>query len=173
MEAIITATKSPDYPAEVVCCISDNADAGGLETAKANGILAKAFPRSDYSSKAEHETAITEAIAEQEIDLVCLAGYMRLLSASFVKKFDGRLINIHPSLLPKHKGLDTHQRAIDAGDKVHGCTVHYVNAAMDGGETIAQAQVDVLDGDTADTLAARVLVEEHKLYPQVIADLCG
>ena len=110
---------------------------------------------------------------EASIDLICLAGFMRLLSAKFTDRFAGKLINIHPSLLPKHKGLDTHQRALDAGDKIHGCTVHYVNAEMDGGEIIAQRQVKVMPDDTAESLAARVLKEEHKLYPEVIRQICS
>ena len=172
MTAILAATQSPDFPAEIALVISDNADAGGLETAHEHGIKAIAVERSDFNSKQEHETAIIQAIEAQQIDLLCLAGYMRLLSADFVKRFEGKLINIHPSLLPKFKGLDTHARAIEAGEPQHGCTVHHVNAEMDGGEIIAQASVPVLEADTPEILAARVLAEEHKLYPQVIAELC-
>ena len=171
MEAILNATKQANYPAEICIVISDNLDSTGLTTASNAGIEAKGFARDHYQSRAEHEAAISDAIHAAKADIICLAGYMRILSADFTKAHEGRLINIHPSLLPKYKGLDTHQRALDAGDTEHGCTVHYVNSEMDGGKVIAQAKVPVLDGDTADSLAARVLVEEHKLYPKVIHDL--
>jgi formyltetrahydrofolate-dependent phosphoribosylglycinamide formyltransferase len=173
MEAILTATQDPNFPAEIAMVLSDNEDAKGLETALAHDIPAYAFPRSEFDNKGDHETAIVEAIEAEEIDLICLAGYMRLLSEHFTSSFENRLINIHPSLLPKYKGLNTHQRALDAGDKEHGCTVHYVNGEMDGGKIIAQSSIKILPADTADTLAARVLVEEHKLYPKVIEDLCS
>ncbi len=172
MEAIWRATQDDSYPAEIAIVISDNEDAAGLETAVDADIAAFAFERKDYASKADHEAAIIETIDENNIDLICLAGYMRLLSGDFTQRYANTLINIHPSLLPKHKGLDTHERAIKAGDKIHGCTVHYVSEEMDGGEIIAQAEVPVLNDDTPDTLAARVLVEEHKLYPSTIAKLC-
>lgn len=171
MEAILKSTKDSKYPAEICLVLSDNADAKGLETAKNAGIEARTFERSDFETRQAHESAIIEVINNSNADIICLAGYMRILSADFTKTYEGRLINIHPSLLPKYKGLDTHQRAIDAGDKEHGCTVHYVNSEMDGGKIIAQAKVPVLEGDTADTLSARVLIEEHKLYSKVIADL--
>ena len=172
MEAILQATRSPDYPAEISLVISDKEAALGLETALAEDIDAFAFERTDFESKAAHEAAIIEVIDNAEIDLICLAGYMRLLSAGFTNRYSGKLINIHPSLLPKYKGLDTHKRAIEAGESVHGCTIHYVSEEMDGGEIIAQTEVTVLPGDTPETLAARVLVEEHKLYPSIVAKLC-
>ncbi len=171
MEAILAATQNPDFPAEICLVISDNASAAGLQTARSANIEALAFERNDYISRADHEKAIMQAIDDAEAELICLAGFMRILSAEFTDNYQGRLINIHPSLLPKYKGLDTHQRALDAGDNEHGCTVHYVNSEMDGGEIIAQAQVPVYENDTADTLSARVLIEEHKLYSKVIADL--
>ena len=172
MEAILQATRSPDYPAEISLVISDKEAALGLETALAEDIDAFAFERTDFESKAAHEAAIIEVIDNAEIDLICLAGYMRLLSADFTNRYSGKLINIHPSLLPKYKGLDTHKRAIEAGESVHGCTIHYVSEEMDGGEIIAQTEVAVLPEDTPETLAARVLVEEHKLYPSIVAKLC-
>ena len=171
MEAILASSRLKEFPAKIALVISDNADAKGLETAIKSGIEARSFERSKFNDKASHEAAIMQAIDASGADLICLAGYMRILSADFTKAYEGRLINIHPSLLPKFKGLDTHQRAIDAGETEHGCTVHYVNPEMDGGEIIAQAKVPVLADDTADTLAARVLVEEHRLYSKVIADL--
>ena len=173
MEAILAATKSVSYPAEICVVISDNKDAAGLDTARAANIEAHAIERSDYASRADHEAAIKKTINMAEADIICLAGFMRILSPDFTKTYQGRLINIHPSLLPKYKGLDTHQRAIDDGEKEHGCTVHFVNSEMDGGEIIAQAKVPVFSEDTADTLSARVLVEEHKLYSKVIADLAN
>ncbi len=171
MEAILNSTRQADYPAEICLVISDNKDAAGLDTARNANIKASAFQRCDYETRLEHEAAIMNAINSACADIVCLAGYMRILSADFTKTYEGKLINIHPSLLPKYKGLETHQRAIDAGNKEHGCTVHFVNSEMDGGEIIAQAKVPILKTDTADTLSARVLVEEHKLYSKVIADL--
>lgn len=173
MAAILDATRDPAYPAEIALVISDHENAGGLETALEADIPAFGFERQDYPTKDAHEKAIIQALLDHDIDLICLAGYMRLLSAEFTSRFPGRLINIHPSLLPLYKGLDTHARALAAGDREHGCTVHYVNAEMDGGEIIAQARVQVHEGDTAETLAARVLVEEHKLYPQVVRKLCS
>ncbi len=171
MAAILEASKANEYPAEIVLVLSDHPDAAGLLTARENGIPAIAIPRKDFDSKAEHEVAIRDTIDKADTDLICLAGFMRILSAEFVQTYEGRLINIHPSLLPKYKGLDTHARAIAAGDTEHGCTVHFVNAEMDGGEIIEQARVSISPDDTPDTLADKVLVEEHKLYPKVVADL--
>jgi phosphoribosylglycinamide formyltransferase-1 len=171
MEALIRATKDADYPAEIVGVLSDNRDAKGLETAAAEGIPARAVPRKDYASKHEHEAAIQAALEEFGAEIVCLAGFMRLLSGAFLAPWDGRIINIHPSLLPKHKGLDTHARAIQAGDTVHGCSVHHVTAGMDEGPVICQAQVPVLPNDTPETLAAKVLKEEHRIYPLALAKL--
>ena len=173
MESVLKATKEEGFPASIVLIVSDNPEAQGLETAKTAGIEAIAIQRSDFDSKSDFENAIAEKIEAEEIDLICLAGFMRLLSADFTDRFEGKLINIHPSLLPKHKGQDTHRRAIEAGDTVHGCSIHYVNSEMDGGEIIAQRQVEILPSDTPDSLAARVLVEEHKLYPEVIRSLCS
>lgn len=171
MEAILKSTKTSDYPAEICLVLSDNSNATGLETARSAGIETLGFERKHYANKSDHEAAIIDAIDASKADIICLAGYMRILSADFTKAYEGRLINIHPSLLPKYKGLNTHQRALDAGDKEHGCSVHFVNSEMDGGEIIAQAKVPVLKNDTSDKLAARVLIEEHKLYSNVIAEL--
>ncbi|MGI9350364.1 MAG: phosphoribosylglycinamide formyltransferase [Rhizobiaceae bacterium] len=173
MEALLDATREEGYPAELVLVISDNPEAAGLQTALNSDINTYAFTRSDYGSRDEHEAAISEVIDNHTVDLVCLAGYMRILSPELSTRYSGRLINIHPSLLPKFKGLDTHTRAIEAGESEHGCTVHYVNEEMDGGEIIAQSAIAVLPGDTPETLAARVLVEEHKLYPRIVKELCN
>lgn len=173
MEAILQSTRDASYPASIALALSDNPEAQGLTTAKMAGISSVAIPRAQYSSKHEHEQAVMEEIDAHQIDLICLAGYMRILSSDFTDRYSGRMINIHPSLLPKFKGLNTHQRALDAGEAEHGCTIHYVNAEMDGGQIISQARVTVLPNDTADTLGARVLAEEHKLYPEVIRQLCS
>ncbi|WP_152045594.1 phosphoribosylglycinamide formyltransferase [Aureimonas psammosilenae] len=169
MAALVEAARNPAFPGDVVLVLSDRADAAGLHFAADNGIATSAFPRKAYASKAEHEAAFVAAIEDARIDVICLAGFMRLLSPGFTERFAGRMINIHPSLLPKFPGLDTHARAIAAGEERHGCTVHFVTAEMDAGPVIAQADVPVLPGDTAEALSARVLVEEHKLYPRALA----
>jgi phosphoribosylglycinamide formyltransferase-1 len=168
MMALVAAAKAADFPAEIVGVISDKADAGGLAKAAAEGIPTFAFARKDYASKDAHEAAIFEALDTLSPDILCLAGYMRLLSATFIQRYEGRMINIHPSLLPLFPGLHTHQRAIDAGMRIAGCTVHFVTEGMDEGPVIGQAAVPVLSGDTADALAGRVLTVEHRLYPQAL-----
>lgn len=168
MEAILNAFGEPDSPVETVLVLSDQAEAMGLKSAQSRGITTIAITRDNYENRDAHEAAITEAVEQSGTELICLAGFMRLLSASFVARFADRIINIHPSLLPRHKGLDTHKRALEAGDEWHGCTVHLVNAEMDGGAVIAQARVPVLPDDDEESLAARVLEQEHKLYPAVV-----
>jgi phosphoribosylglycinamide formyltransferase-1 len=168
MMALVQAAKAEDYPAEIVGVISDKADAGGLAKAAAEGIATFAFVRKDYASKDAHEAAILAALDELSPDIICLAGYMRLLSGAFIQRHEGRIINIHPSLLPLFPGLHTHQRALDAGMRIAGCTVHFVTEGMDEGPVIGQAAVPVLAGDTADALAGRVLTIEHQLYPQAL-----
>ncbi|MBB4065520.1 phosphoribosylglycinamide formyltransferase [Gellertiella hungarica] len=168
MVALARAAQTPGYPVEIVGVIADKADAGGLEKAASMGIPTFAFQRGDFDSKAAHERAILTCLEGLTPDLLCLAGYMRLLSADFIRHYEGRILNIHPSLLPLFPGLHTHQRAIDAGMTEAGCTVHVVTEGMDEGPVLAQARVPVLPGDTAETLAARVLVEEHKLYPATL-----
>ncbi|EXU82822.1 phosphoribosylglycinamide formyltransferase [Brucella melitensis 548] len=145
--------------------LSDKAEAGGLAKAEAAGIATQVFKRKDFASKEAHEDAILAALDVLKPDIICLAGYMRLLSGRFIAPYEGRILNIHPSLLPLFPGLHTHQRALDAGMKLAGCTVHLVTEGMDEGPILAQAAVPVLDGDTAETLAARVLKAEHRLYP--------
>lgn len=171
MQALAKAIAAPDYPAEIVGVISDQAHAGGLALAAEMNIPTMATMRADYNSKAEHEAAIQSQLESWNAEIVCLAGYMRLFSADFIEKWPARFINIHPSLLPKFKGLDAHQRVIDAGDPEHGTTVHYVTAGMDEGPVIAQARVAVEPNDTVETLTSRVLVEEHKLYPIALRKL--
>ena len=166
MLALLRATAAPDYPAEIVGVIADKADAGGLAKAAAEGVATFAFVRKDFASKEAHEEAILSQLEALSPDIICLAGYMRLLSGRFIQAYEGRIINIHPSLLPLFPGLHTHQRAIDAGMRIAGCTVHFVTEGMDEGPVIGQAAVPVLTDDTADSLAGRVLTIEHQLYPQ-------
>ncbi|OBZ96186.1 phosphoribosylglycinamide formyltransferase [Pararhizobium polonicum] len=168
MLALVKAAGEPDFPADIVAVISDKADAGGLAKAAALGIATFSFVRKDYASKDAHEAAILSTLESLSPDIICLAGYMRLLSATFINAYEGRIINIHPSLLPLFPGLHTHQRAIDAGMTQAGCTVHFVTEGMDEGPVILQTAVPVLPGDTVDDLAARVLVEEHKAYPKAL-----
>ncbi|MFK3778561.1 phosphoribosylglycinamide formyltransferase [Agrobacterium sp. NPDC089420] len=171
MVSLAKACETPGFPAEIACVISDKAAAGGLEKARDLGIPTLVFERKTYASKAEHEGAILAALGEIAPDIICLAGYMRLISGDFIAPYAGRIINIHPSLLPLFPGLDTHQRAIDSGMKISGCTVHFVTEGMDEGPTIAQGAVPVLSGDTAGTLAARILTVEHQLYPLALKRL--
>ena len=165
MLALAKAAEAPDFPAEIVAVFSDKAEAGGLAKAEALGIATRTFLRKDYASKDAHEAAILEALETLSPDLICLAGYMRLISGAFVNRYEGRILNIHPSLLPLFPGLHPHPRAIDAGMRVAGCTVHFVTEGMDEGPVVVQAAVPVLPGDTSDTLAARVLTVEHRSYP--------
>ncbi len=168
MISLADACAAQDFPAEIVAVISDKASAGGLAKAKARGISAFAFERKDFASKGEHEAAILAALDEIQPDIICLAGYMRLISGEFISRYTGRMLNIHPSLLPLFPGLHTHHRALDSGMTIAGCTVHFVTEGMDEGPIVAQGVVPVLADDTADTLAARVLTVEHRLYPQAL-----
>ena len=165
MLALAKAAEAPDFPAEIVAAFSDKAEAGGLARAQALGIATRSFARKDFSSKEAHEAAILDALDALSPDLICLSGYMRLLSGAFINRYEGRILNIHPSLLPLFPGLHTHQRAIDAGMRIAGCTVHFVTEGMDEGPAVVQAAVPVLPDDTAETLAARVLTVEHRSYP--------
>ena len=165
MARLIAAAEDPSYPAEIAGVISDVPDAPGLVFAADKGIGTAAIPRGDYSSKEAHDSAIDAALHVLGADIVCLAGYMRILTARFVESWQGKMINIHPALLPSFKGLDTHRRALEAGVRIHGCTVHFVTAETDDGPIIAQAAVPVLTGDSEADLAARVLKAEHELYP--------
>lgn len=169
MEMLIQASLRRDYPVEIIAVISDRADAQGLFKAEALGIASFVFNRDSYSSKGEHEGAILKLLAGLMPDIICLAGYMRLLSPAFIAHYPGRILNIHPSLLPLFTGLDTHQRALDAGMKLAGCTVHIVTETMDGGSILAQAAVPILDIDTAQAVAMRVLAAEHRLFGACLA----
>ncbi|WP_158044539.1 phosphoribosylglycinamide formyltransferase [Skermanella pratensis] len=165
LQALIDACADPGFPAEIVLVLSNKADAYGLERARAAGIPASVVSHRDFADKPSFEAAMDEALRSAGVDLVCLAGFMRLLTADFVERWRDRLINIHPSLLPSFKGLDTHARAIGAGVKFTGCTVHFVRPAMDEGPIIVQAVVPVLPDDDAHALGDRVLVAEHRCYP--------
>ena len=168
LSAILEAAQAADYPASIVGVVSNKADAAGLDLARQAGVAVSIVPNADYADRASYDAALQVAVDAYEPDLVILAGFMRILTPEFVAHYDGRMINIHPSLLPSLTGLHTHQRALDAGLRLHGCTVHFVTATLDHGPIIAQAAVPVLDEDDARSLAARVLAVEHQLYPRVV-----
>lgn len=168
MNALIDAARAADYPGEIVAVLSNKPDAGGLATAAGYGIPTKAVDHRLYADRAAHERALIEALDAFEPDVVCLAGYMRLLTPLFVSHYAGRMINIHPSLLPLFPGLHTHERALESGMRIHGCTVHFVTDDMDEGPIIAQAAIAVERGDTPDDLATRLLRAEHRLYPHAL-----
>lgn len=169
MQAIVGAAEAGHAPYEIALVASDKPDAAGIAWADERGIPTFTCARNDRT-KAEHEAAIDTALRDAEIAFIALAGYMRVLSAEFVARWEGRILNIHPSLLPKYKGLDTHARAIEAGDKVAGCSVHIVTAELDAGEVLGRAVVPILAGDTPEMLAQRVLKAEHRLYPRLLAE---
>ena len=174
MEAILEAARDPAYPAQPVLVLSNRPDAKGLETAAAAGIATAAIDHKTYGKDREaFERAMHEQLTEAGVEIIALAGFMRVLTPWFVNTWEGRMVNIHPSLLPKYKGLDTHQRALDAGDTEAGCTVHWVSPGVDDGEIIQQASLPILPGDTADSLAARLLPVEHQLYPEALAKACA
>ena len=170
MEALIAAAAAADYPARVVLVLSNRPEAPGLATARAAGIRAEAVDHRPFGKdRAAHEAALDVLMRAAGVGIVCLAGYMRLLTPFLVNAWQGRMLNIHPSLLPAFPGLNTHARALEAGVKLHGCTVHLVTQGMDEGPVLAQAAVPVLPGDTEAILAARVLRQEHRLYPAALA----
>ena len=168
LKSLIDAASAPDYPAEIVLVISNSARAGGLDFAHTANIPAAVIPHGDFASRAEFDKAVDARLREANVDLICLAGFMRILGDEFVRKWQDRMINIHPSLLPSFRGTEVHEQAIAAGVRLSGCTVHYVIPELDAGPPIAQAAVPVHAGDTPETLAARVLEAEHKLYPLAV-----
>jgi phosphoribosylglycinamide formyltransferase 1 len=172
MAALLYAAKANTCPFEIALVASNNPDAGGLKLAEAEGIPTFAHPHKGLAREA-HDAIMHDAIVAAKADYVALAGYMRILSPEFVSQWEGRLLNIHPSLLPNYKGLHTHQRAIDAGDSHGGCSVHLVTAELDDGPVLGQTAVAILPADTAETLAARVLIAEHQLYARTLADYVG
>ncbi len=174
MQALVRAAGDPAYPAEVVLVLSDNPDAPGLAWAASQGVASTAADRRPFGRDREaHERQLDAALREAGVEVVCLAGYMRLLTPWFVNAWAGRLLNIHPSLLPAFPGLHTHRRALAAGCKLHGCTVHLVVDEVDAGPILGQAAVPILPGDDEAALAARLLPVEHRLYPQALAVFCG
>ena len=172
MLALAEAAARPDFPARIVLVLSDRPGAAGLERARALGLPASAVPRADYPSKTAFEAALDAALRAAGAEIVCLAGFMRLLSGGFVARWPDRILNIHPSLLPAFKGLDAQAQALAAGVRIAGCTVHIVRPAMDAGPIIAQAAVPVLPDDTAERLEARILAAEHRLYPRALSLFC-
>lgn len=173
MAALIEAAADPAYPAEIALVLSNIPDAGGLAIAKSKGIKTETVDHRSFGKDRDaFENAVQKALDANAVDHVCLAGFMRLLTPAFVKRWHGRMLNVHPALLPAFKGLDTHERAIAEGVKIHGATVHFVVPEMDSGPIVAQAAVPVLPSDTPETLAARVIKVEHRIYPLALRWLC-
>jgi phosphoribosylglycinamide formyltransferase-1 len=172
LQAIIDASKVADFPGSIVGVISNKSDAYGLIRAENENIATLALSHKDFDSRESYDQALITKIDQLSPDVIVLAGFMRILSPVFVQYYQGKLLNIHPSLLPKYQGLNTHQRAIDAGDKEHGVSVHFVTEELDGGPVILQAKVPVFEGDSSDDLAARVHEQEHRIYPLVVKWLC-
>jgi phosphoribosylglycinamide formyltransferase-1 len=173
LQALIDDAAKPDSPYVISLVLSNNADAYGLVRAEKAGISTVVISHKNFSSREAFDAAMNAEIEKANPDLVCLAGFMRILTPVFIDRWHGKLINIHPSLLPKFKGLHTHQRALDAGETEHGCTIHWVVPDLDSGEIIAQARVPILKDDSNETLAARVLMQEHRLYPATLRQLLG
>jgi phosphoribosylglycinamide formyltransferase-1 len=173
MAALIAAARAPGFPARIALVLANTRDAAGLALARQAGIATEIVESRDFPGREAFEAAMQRRLDAHRVDLVCLAGFMRILSAPFVEAWRGRMLNIHPSLLPELRGLHTHERALAAGLKEHGCTVHFVEPELDAGPIIAQARVRVLPGDDADALARRVLAEEHKLYPRALAEVAA
>ncbi len=165
MDALIAAARAPDFPAQIALVLSNRPDAPGLAKAKAAGIAVAAVDHKIYAGREEFERSLQIVLEAYRIDFICLAGFMRLFTPWFIGQWRGRVLNIHPALLPAYRGLHTHERALADGVKIHGCTVHFVVPEMDEGPIVAQAAVPVLDGDDADALGARVLEQEHVIYP--------
>jgi phosphoribosylglycinamide formyltransferase-1 len=168
MHSLIAASRAPDFPAEIALVLSNKSDAPGLAAAKAAGIATAAVDHKIHAGREDFERSMQAMLEIHRIEAICLAGFMRLLTPWFVGQWAGRMINIHPALLPSYRGLHTHERALADGVKIHGCTVHFVVPEMDAGPVIAQAAVPVTDSDTPDTLAARVLAQEHVIYPMAL-----
>ena len=173
MSALIEAARAPDYPAEIALVLSNKAEVGGLAAAKAAGVATAFVDHKIYAGREEFERSMQRLLEIHRIELVCLAGFMRILSPWFIAQWEGRMINVHPALLPSYKGLDTHARALADGVKIHGCTVHFVVPEMDSGPIIAQAAVAVHEDDSEASLAARVLAQEHIIYPQALESLAA
>jgi phosphoribosylglycinamide formyltransferase 1 len=173
MASLLDAAAAPGYPATVALVLSNRPDAGGIARASEAGIETAVVDHKEFPDRESFERAMDATLVEAGIEIVCLAGFMRVLTPWFVSRWVGRMINIHPSLLPLFRGTHTHRQALDAGVRVHGCTVHFVVPELDSGPIIAQACIPVFPGDDEAALAARVLVEEHKIYPQALAQLAS
>ena len=171
MSALIEAARSPDFSGEIVLVLSDDPAAAGLSLARNLGVAAEAIDSRAYAGKPAFEAALATRLTSASVEIVCLAGFMRVLSPSFVERWRGRMLNIHPSLLPNLRGLNTHARALAQGLSEHGCTVHLVTAEVDAGPILARARVPVLPSDDVGALAARVLEEEHRIYPRALDEL--
>ena len=169
MKALVAASHASHAPYKIACVVSNRADAGGIAWARENGLETKVIPHQDFDSREAFDAALNHYLKSQNLDLIACAGFMRLMTPVMITPWAGRMLNIHPSLLPLYGGLHTHERALAAGDNESGCTVHVVTEGLDAGPIQDQARVPILPGDTPQTLAARVLVEEHKLYPEVLA----
>lgn len=169
MRSILDSSADPAYPAQVVGIVSNRRDASGLALAAQAGIETRLVDHTQFETKKAFETELLARTKDFRPDIVCLAGFMRILSTEFISQFQPYILNIHPSILPKYKGLNTHQRAIDAGEEKHGCSVHRVSEAVDGGQVLGHAELRIQKGETASALAKRVLTLEHKLYPKIIA----
>jgi phosphoribosylglycinamide formyltransferase-1 len=172
MVSLIEAAGSPDFPAEIALVLSNRPEAAGLERAKEAGIATCVIDHRAHPTREGFEQAMDAALASHDIAFICLAGFMRVLTDWFVERWAGRMINIHPSLLPLFRGTHTHRRALEEGVLVHGCTVHFVVPELDAGPVVAQAVVPVVPGDTEESLAARVIVQEHRLYPRALRTIC-
>ncbi len=168
LQALLDAAADPSFPAEIVLVISNVPNVAGLDRAKKAGVATATINHREYNSRLEFDNAVTETLESARVEFVCLAGFMRLVTKEFVEHWHNRMINIHPALLPLFPGLDTHQRALDEGCKLHGCTVHFVRHEMDSGPIVGQAAVPVLPDDTESSLSARVLTAEHRLYPECL-----
>jgi phosphoribosylglycinamide formyltransferase-1 len=173
MAALIEAARAPDFPAHINLVVSNRPDAGGLDKARLAGIEALVVDHKAYTTREAFEQALDAVLAERRIELLCLAGFMRVLTPWFVERWAGRMLNIHPSLLPLFRGIHTHERALAEGVLVHGCTVHFVVPELDAGPIVAQAAVQVVPGDTPESLAGRVMVQEHIIYPQALRLICS
>ncbi|MEQ1522256.1 MAG: phosphoribosylglycinamide formyltransferase [Aestuariivirga sp.] len=169
MAALVEAARDPAYPAEIVCVISNRPEAPGLKFAQDRNIPTHIIDNKNFGTREAFDASLNDYLQSQKLDLIACAGFMRIMTSVLLEPWAGKMINIHPSLLPLYKGTHTHERALADGVKVHGCSVHYVTEELDGGPVIAQSEVPVLAGDTPETLSARVLVEEHKLYPKALA----
>ena len=168
LQAIIDACQTQQIPAEIVCVISNKANAFGLIRAQSAGIFSRVFLRNNFESNLAMDQSIADELDKFDVDLIVLAGYMKILTPEFIQRFEGKIINIHPSLLPKYPGLNTYQRALDSGDREHGTTVHFVNEEVDNGAIILQAKVPIFDDDTVEVIEARTREQEYRIYPIVV-----